>query len=97
MFSSYEGQKGAANGQDSLLGFGRLDAGSRAGFTISRHPPPWIVVFHFCLFCILCGLEKLGDLDQNGLERDLSVLLLRTLTVGKRQQSESIKAALNME
>ena len=38
-FSSYEGQLGAANGQDLLgfsrdaQGFGRLDAGSHAGIT----------------------------------------------------------------
>ena len=52
MFSSYEGhQEVVANGQDSwgffrdARGFGRLDAGSRAGFTSSRPPPPWISVF----------------------------------------------------
>ena len=39
LFSSYGGRQGAANGQDSwgffrdAQGFGRLDAGSRAGFT----------------------------------------------------------------
>ena len=44
LFSSYEGHQGAANGQDSwgffrdAQGFGRLDAGSRAGFTSSRPP-----------------------------------------------------------
>ena len=39
LFPSYEGQQGTANGQDSwdvfqacAQGFGRLDAGSRAGF-----------------------------------------------------------------
>ena len=32
-------------------GFGRLDAGSRAGFfTSSRPPPPWTSVFQFFLF-----------------------------------------------
>ena len=31
------------------------------------------------------------------LERDLSALLLRTLAVGWRQQSESIEVALDME
>ena len=47
---------GAANGQDSwgffkdAQGFGRLDAGSRAGFTSSRPPPPWTSVFQFSLF-----------------------------------------------
>ena len=55
-FSSYEGQQGAANGQDSwgffkdAQGFGRLDAGSRAGFTSSRPPPPWTSVIIFSLF-----------------------------------------------
>ena len=43
------------------------------------------------------GLEKLGLVDQNWLERDLSALLLRALVVGRRQQSESIEAALDME
>ena len=45
----------------------------------------------------MCGLEKLGLVDQNCLVRDLSVLLLRTLAVGRRQQSESIEVALGME
>ena len=56
LFSSYEGQQGAANGQDSwgvfqgyAQGFGRLNAGSRAGFTSSRPPPPWTSVFQFSL------------------------------------------------
>ena len=56
LFSSYEGQHGAANRQDSwgffrdAQGFGRLDAGSRVGFTSSRPPPPWTSVFQFSLF-----------------------------------------------
>ena len=56
LFSSYEGQQEAANGQDSwgffrdAQGFRRLDAGSRAGFTSSRPPPPWTSVFHFSLY-----------------------------------------------
>ena len=46
LFSSYEGLQGAVNGQVSWGFFGdaqdlgRLDAGSRAGFTSSRPPPP---------------------------------------------------------
>ena len=76
-------------------GFGRLDAGSRAGFTSSRPPPPWTSVFQFSLFCTMRGLEKLGIVDQNCLER-LSDLLLRTLVVGRRQQSESIEATLDI-
>ena len=42
-------------------------------------------------------LEKLGFVAQNGLERDLPSLLLRTLAVGRRQQSVSIEVALDME
>ena len=49
------------------------------------------------LFCTMCGLEKLGLVGQNWLERNLSGLLLRTLVVGRRQQSESIEVALDME
>ena len=52
LFSSYEGRQGAANGQEDsggffrdVQGFGRLDGGSRAGFTSSRPPPSWTLVF----------------------------------------------------
>ena len=38
---------------------------------------------------------KLGFVDQNCFERNLSSLLLRTLVVGRRQQSESIELALD--
>ena len=54
-FFFLRGPQGATNGQDSwgfckdAQGFGRLDAGSRAGFTSSR-PPPWTSVFQFFLF-----------------------------------------------
>ena len=52
-FSSYDGEQGAANGQDSwgffkdAQSFGRLDAGSRTGFTSSRPQPPRTSVFQF--------------------------------------------------
>ena len=55
LFSSYEGRQGAANGQDSwgffreAQGFGRLDAGSRPGFTSLRPRLPWTSVFQFPL------------------------------------------------
>ena len=72
LFSSYEGQQGAASWQDlwgffrDAQGFGRLDAGSRAGFISSRpphhHGPRY---FNFPDFCAMCGLEKLGLVDQN--------------------------------
>ena len=71
LFSSYVGRQVAANGQDSwgffrdAQGFGRLDAGSRAGFTSSSPPPPWTSVFQFSFFCMMCGLEKLGLVYQN--------------------------------
>ena len=57
LFSSYESQQGAANGQDSwgvfqgyTQVFGRLDAGSCSGFTSSRPAPPWTSVLHFSFF-----------------------------------------------
>ena len=55
-FYFLRGPQGAANGQDSwgffknAQGFGRLDAGSRAGFTSSRPPPPWTSGFQLFLF-----------------------------------------------
>ena len=62
---------------------------------LHHHGPPY---FNFPYFCTLCGLEKLGLLvDQNWFERNLSALLLRTLVVGRRQQSKSIEVALDME
>ena len=54
---------------------------------LHHHGPRY---FSFTYFCTMCGLEKLELVDQNRLERSLSALLLRTLVVGKRQQSESI-------
>ena len=45
----------------------------------------------------MCGLEKLGLVDQNWLEGNLSVFLLRTLVGGRRQQPGSIEVALDME
>ena len=62
---------------------------------LHHHGPRY---FNFPYFCMMCGLEKLGRIDQNCLERDfLSALLLRTLSMGRRQQSESIEVALDME
>ena len=37
----------------------------------------------FLIFLQSCGLDKLGLIDQNLLERDLPALLLRTLVVGR--------------
>ena len=61
---------------------------------LHHHRP---LYFNFPHFCTMCDLEEPGLVDQNWLERDLSVLLLRTLVVGRRQQFESIEAALDME
>ena len=49
------------------------------------------------LLITTCGLEKLGLVDQNWLERNFSGFLLRTLIVGRREHSESIEVALDME
>ena len=71
LFSSYEGQQGAANGQDSwgffrdAHGFGRLDADSRAGFTSPRSLPPWTSVLQFSYFYIMCSLEELRLVKQS--------------------------------
>ena len=61
---------------------------------LHRHGPRYFNVLYFCM---MCGLEKLGLGDQNWLGRNLSTLLLRTLTAGRRQQSGSIKVALDIE
>ena len=53
--------------------------------------------FNFPYFSTTWGLEKLELLDQNWLERNLSVFLRRTLVVGRRQQPESVEVALDME
>ena len=53
--------------------------------------------FNYSYFCTVCGLEKLGLVDQNWLERNFSFFLLRMLVVGRRQHSESVEVALDME
>ena len=70
-FSSSEGHKERRTSKirgaflKDAQGFGRLDPGSRAGFTSSKPPPPWTSVFQFPYFCTMFGLEKLGLVDQN--------------------------------
>ena len=61
---------------------------------LHHHGPRY---FNFPYFFTMCGLEKLGLVYQNWLERNLSGFLPRTLVVGRRQQSESIEVALDME
>ena len=66
LFLFLRGLQGAANGQDSwsffkdAQDFGRLDAGSRAGFTSSRPPPRWTSIFHFSYFCTMCLKKNLN-------------------------------------
>ena len=53
---------------------------TRAPASPAQGLPPWTSVFQFSLFLYnMCGLEKLGLVDQNWLERNFSVFLLRTL------------------
>ena len=103
-FSSYEGHKEQRTGKIRVA-FSRMHralddwmlARAPASPTqgLHRHGPRY---FNFPYFCTMCGLEKLGLVDQNWLERNLPALLLRVLVVGRRQQSESIEAVLyNME
>ena len=61
---------------------------------LHHHGPRYFI---FSYFCTMCGLENLGLVDQNWLERNFSGFLLKTLVVGRRQHSESIEVALDME
>ena len=61
---------------------------------LHRHGPRYHSVPYFCM---TCGLEKLELVDTELLERDLSAWLLRALVAGRRQHSESIEVALDME
>ena len=62
---------------------------------IHHHGPRYS---NFLIFVQCVALRNLDvRVDQNWLERNLSDLLLRTLVVGRRQQSESIEVALDME
>ena len=76
-------------------GFVQLDAGSQVSFAGSRSLPPMDLDTSMFPF-VPDGLKKPGLVDRNLLERDLSALLLRALAVGRRQQSESIGVALDM-
>ena len=62
-----------------------------------HHHGPRYFNFPYRYFCMMCGVEKLGLVDQNSLKRDLFALLVKTLAVGRRQQSESIEVALDMD
>ena len=47
---------------------------------LHNHRPRYVI---FSYFCTMCGFEKLGLVEQNWLERNFSVFLLRTLVVGR--------------
>ena len=102
-FSSYEGHKERQTGKirgvfsgmhRALDGWMLARAPASPAQGLHHHGPRYFNCPHFCT---MCGLEKLLLVDQNCLERNLSALLLRTLVVGRRRQSESIEATLDME
>ena len=91
-FSSYGGHKERPTGKIRWA-FSRMQS-ALDGWMLARAPAPPAQGFHhhgplyfiFSYFCTMCGLEKLGLVDQNWLDRNLSALLLRMLVVGRRQQ-----------
>ena len=87
--------RGAFSGMHRALDGWMLTRGPASPAQGHHHHGPRY--FDFLYFCTMCGVEKLGLVDQNLLERNLSTLLLRTLVVGRRQQSEPIEVALDME
>ena len=102
-FSSYVGHKERRMGKTcgpfsrmhrALDGWMLARAPASAAQGLHHHGPRY---FKFSYFCTMCGLEKLGLVDQNWLERNFSGFLLRTLVVGRRQHSESIEVALDMD
>ena len=102
-FSSYESHKerrmgkirGAFSGMPRGLDGWMLARAPASPAQGPHHHGPRYFIFSY--FCTKCGLENLGLVDQNWLERNFPVILLRTLVVGRRQHSESIEVALDME
>ena len=93
LFSSYESHKKRRMGKirgafsrmhRALDGWMLARAPALPAQGLHHHVPRYFI---FPYFGTMCGLEKLGIVDQNWLERNLSALLLRTLVVGRRQQS----------
>ena len=102
-FSSYEDHKERRTGKirgafsrmrRALDGWMLARAPASLAQGLHHHGPRY---FNFSHVCTVCGLEKLGLVDQNWLERVFSGFLLRTLAVGRRQHSESIEVAPDME
>ena len=101
-FSSYEGHKERRTGKirwafsrthRALDGWMLARAPASPAQGLHHHVPRYFNFSYFCMY----GLEKLGLVDQNWLERIFSVFLLGTLVVGRRQHSESIEVALYVE
>ena len=101
-FSSYEGHKerrtGKIRGTFSRMhrafdGWMLARAPTSPAQGLHHHGPRY---FNFPYFYTVCGLEKLRLVNQYWLERNFSSFLLRTLVVDRRQQSESIEAALDV-
>ena len=102
-FSSNQGHKERRTGKTcgafsrmhrALDGWRRSRTLASPAQGLHHHRPRYL---NFSYFCTMCGLDKLRLVDQNWLERNFSVFLLRTLVVGRRQYSESIEVALDME
>ena len=102
-FFSYEGHKERRTGKirgafsrmhRALDGWMLACASGSPAQRLHHHGPRY---FNFSYFCTMCGLEKPGLVDQNWLERNFPVYLLRTLVVGRRQHFESIEVALDMK
>ena len=64
--------------------------------SLHRHETRYYKFFYLFLHDV-CGLEKLGLVDQNRWKRDMSALSLRTLDMGSWQQSELIDVALYIQ
>ena len=102
-FSSYEGHKERRTGKN-CGSFSRIHR-ALDGWVLARAPASLAQglrhygprYFKFPYFCTMCGLDKQGLVDINWFKLNLSALLLRTLVVGRRQQSKSIEAALDVE
>ena len=63
---------------------------------VHRQGPRYYNFPYFCNFDVW-PRDFFGLVDQNGLERDLSALMLRTLAVGRRLRSKSIEVTLHLE
>ena len=103
LFSSYDGRKERRTGntrdpfprmRGALDGWMLARAPASPAQGLHHHGPRY---FNLLCFCTMCGLEKLGLVDQNWLERKFYGFLLRTLVVGGRQQSDSIEVVLHTE